>query len=134
MTRGWLDKAGRGGGGEAIQGEGTRPKALGSESVRPIERMGERQWGFVERQGQPTEGFAGPGNEFGFYAKCHDCRVLCKRGGFGPICFSGSLFQRMDCGRTRVVAGVGRRGGLHSVVAVEMAEVIPMGDLCWRQD
>lgn len=60
----------------------------------PVEGMGARQWGFVERQDQPMEGFIGPGNEFGFYAKYNDCRVLCvlgRRGGFDSICIFAKL-------------------------------------------
>ena len=40
----------------------------------------------------------------------------------------------MDCRRTGVVASVGQQGGLDQVVAVEVVGVIPMGDLCGRQD
>ena len=40
----------------------------------------------------------------------------------------------MDCRRTGVVASVGQQGGLDQVVAVKVVGVIPMGDLCGRQD
>lgn len=54
--------------------------------------MEDRQWDFTKAQFK--SGLKSLGNEFGIYAKCNDCRVLCKVWGVGvfdPIYISPML-------------------------------------------